>query len=855
MLTTLLYSQTSDDFEDGNFTANPAWTGTQNLFIVNSDYQLQLNDVEGNTAYLSTTTSIIDNTEWRIWVKLNFSPSANNNARFYIVSDNENPELPLNGYFLQFGEAGSDDAIELFRQDGIELTSVCRGNDGAISSSFETGVKITRTDGGLWKLYVDENGGIDYQLQSEGTDNTYTTTSFIDISCKYTSSNSSKMYFDNVYAGSIIIDNDPPILLSAIADSDTTISLVFNEYLNEESVAIVSNYSVNMSIGNPVNAYRDDEDGTIAHLTFSQKFTSGNNYTISVSGVKDLAENIMEPTQKEFIYYQPQPYDVVINEIMADPSPTVGLPDYEYLELYNTTSSPIDLDGWKLFIGSTEKEFDHKTIEPDSFLIVAKEIAFPELYQYGSFYGFSSFSLTNSGQTLELISKQGITISMITYSNIWYNNPEKEDGGWSIEQKNAKNVCSGSENWSASINPEGGTPGSTNSIANNMILLPEVKQITIADENILHITFNQNMNEESILNQLAYTVNGDIGNPKYVYTMVDEPQKAELYFENKFHTGLTYELTISKTIMNCMQLAMYADTIINFGIPETVMWNDIVINELLFNPWTNGEDYIEIYNRSAKICDLSELVIGSIKISPPNPPDTSYYNIVDDQFLFIPKTYMVLSISPDAVKDQYFTSNLNGFIRMEKMPSLNNDNGFIFIQNKQNITLDSLHYSEDMQFPMLNYFDGVALERINPDAASNDNNNWHSAAESVGFGTPAYQNSQYVSTIDIVSDEITIAPEIFSPDNDGYDDVINIKYKFDKPGYIMSVEIYNSNGYPIRKLINNEYLGTEGSISWDGINDNNSKAPTGIYIFYITVYDTDGNVKKHKKTGVLAVKL
>lgn len=855
MLTTLLYSQTSDDFKDGNFTTNPTWTGSQDLFIVNSDFQLQLNDTEENIAYLSTPSNIIEETEWRIWVKLKFSPSGNNNAKYFLVSDNKTIENSLNGYYLQFGEAGSDDAIELFRQNETEITSVCRGRDGAISSKFEVGVKVTRTEGGLWKLYVDENGGVDYQFQAEGFDNTHTTTSYIGILCKYTSSNSTKMYFDNVYAGPIIIDNDPPILQTAVADSDSTLALFFNEYLNEESAAIISNYSVNMLIGNPVNAFRDNDDGSITHLVFSQKFISGNNYTISVSGVKDLAENTMEDTQKEFTFYRPQPYDIVINEIMADPSPTVGLPDYEYIELYNTTSSAIDIDGWRLVIGTTEKEFLQKAILPDSFLIVSKEIAFPEFYTYGDFYGFSSFSLTNSGQTLELISDEEITISKISYNNTWYNNPDKEEGGWSIEQINHQNICSGSENWSASTNPEGGTPGKRNSIANEIILLPEVKQITIVDKNILHVVFNQNMDETSLTTLLNYSVNSEIGNPKYVYIMVDEPQKAELHFSDPFHEGFVYQLTIRKDIKNCMQLEMDADTIVEFGIPETAIWNDVVINEILFNPWTNGEDYIEIYNRSEKICDLSGLVIGSVKTSPPNPPDTSYYDIVSDQFLLIPETYMALTISPDAVKNQYFTSNPNGFIRMDKMPSLNNDDGFIFIQNKQNTFIDSLQYSEDMQFPMLNYFDGVALERINPDASSYDNNNWHSAAESVGFGTPAFQNSQYISTINSIPDEVTIVPEIFSPNNDGYDDVINIEYKFDKPGYIMSVEIYNSNGYPIRNLTSNEYLGTSGSISWDGINDSNSKAPTGIYIFYITVYDAEGNVKKYKKTGVLAVKL
>ena len=269
---------------------------------------------------------------------------------------------------------------------------------------------------------------------------------------------------------------------------------------------------------------------------------------------------------------------------------------------------------------------------------------------------------------------------------------------------------------------------------------------------------------------------------------------------------------------------------------------------------TGGEDYIELYNRSDKVIDLSTLLLGSIKESPPNPPDTTLVSIVDNQLLFLPDDYALLTVSPNAVKNQYITTNPDAFIQVDPFPSYNNDDGKVLLISYDEVVIDSFSYSEDMQFPLLVYYDGVALERINPEVSSNDDNNWHSAAESVGFGTPGYLNSQYVSNTD-EGDDIIIEPEIFSPDNDGYDDVIGIKYKFDTPGYVMSVTIFNAEGYPVRKLVNNEYLGTKGSVSWDGIQDDNSKAPVGIYVFFITVYDVEGNVKKYKKTGVLATKL
>lgn len=854
LLSNLIFSQTSDDFADGNFNENPEWKGTTEFFKVNTNFQLQLNGTEEGISYLSTINSMIDLTEWRCWIKLSFSPSGNNNARYYLVSSNENLLDPLNGYFLQFGEPGSNDAIELFRQDGNEIISVCRGTDGILSSSFEIRVKITREDGGRWKLYVDQLGGEDFNFEAEGVDNTYSQTSFLGYFCKYTSSNSSKMYFDDIYAGPLIIDNEPPVLLSISSNTDSTTTLQFNEILSEESAAVTNNYKVDNGIGPPTIAYRDEIDASIIRLVFNSKFELGINYNMSVSGVKDLAENIMNPQELEFSYYQPQPYDIVINEIMADPTPVVGLPEFEYIELYNQTETIIDLNEWTLLVGTSEKKFEDITLEAGSYLILAKISAESELGLYGNFYGFSSFSLTNSGQTVELISNHGATISKVSYSDGWYNDPNKEDGGWSIEQKNASNFCSGSENWAASNDNKGGTPGSINSVHNNVILLPQLSSLEIYSDNIIQLYFNQNMNEESLNNSNAYLVNEGVGIPTYVYTYYDEPNKVELYFDKEFNQGTKYELTISKSIMNCMGIQLTNDTIVVFGLPDIAEYNDIIINEILFNPWTGGEDYVELYNSSEKVLDLSTLQIGSIKESPPNPPDTTIVGIIDNQLMLLPGEYLLLTVSPVSVLNQYTTTNPDVFIKVDPFPSYNNDKGKVLLISYDAVVIDTFSYFENMQFPLLIYTDGVALERINPDVTTSDNNNWHSAAEAVGFGTPGLVNSQYVSNIN-TKDEIIIEPEIFSPDNDGYDDVLNIKYKFDSPGYMMSVTVFNAEGYQVRELTNNEYLGIDGTVSWDGIQDDNSKAPIGIYVFYISVFDIEGNVKKYKKTGVLATKL
>lgn len=848
-----LNAQVHDNFEDGDFTQNPVWTGSQEYFQVNNSNQLQLNDDAERISFLSTTNSMLENTEWRFWVKLSFSPSSNNYARIYLVSNQEDITQPLNGYFLQLGESGSSDAIELFRQNGTETTSVCRGTEGLIATSFTIRIKVIRDDLGLWKVFVDPQGGENFIPECEGIDNTLTATSHVGFYCKYTVSNSTKFYFDDVYTGDIIIDNTPPVLISAVPDTDLSLQLQFDEAVSQGSSETLTNYFVNEGFGNPVLASLDGSEPSIVHLQFENPFVSGQSYMIDVSGVEDLSENVMQATEMSFSYYQPQAFDIVFNEIMADPSPTVGLPDYEYLELFNRSSNSINLNGWSLTIGSSEKVFSPVVIDSGGYLIVASDEAEALLGSYGPFYGFSSFSLTNSGQSLLLYDDMGMPISEIEYDDSWYNDPNKEDGGWSLEQINPDNICSGGENWTASTDVRGGSPGEQNAADSQTVFHPELAHFSMIDVQTLQLIFSQRMAEESLREKSYYTVDQSINHPSELVTFTEEPKKVELIFENEFTAGTIFQLMISKQLQNCKGLEMEADTTVSFGIPAVAETSDILINEVLFNPWTNGVDYVEIFNNSDKVIDLQTLQLGTVKNSPPNPADTSFYSIANIQTLLIPGAYLLLTSSPDAVKSQYLTSNPDGFLKVDPFPSYNNDEGEVLLKTTTQ-TIDAFSYNEDMHYPLLNYVDGVSLERTRFDSPTQDENNWHSAAESVGFGTPAYQNSQYIPP-ESANDEITLIPEIFSPDNDGYDDVIGIQYQFDQAGYVMTVNIFSSSGQLARQLVNNEYLGTSGAINWDGIQDDNSKAPIGIYVFFIQVYDLQGNVKKYKKVGVLASKL
>ena len=223
-------AQFYDSFSDGNYTNNPAWSGDTSHFKVNVQHQLQTKDTIAGKAYLSTPANLssLANIQWSFYIHLGFPPSANNNARVYLTSDSTNLENGLHGYFLQFGEALSLDAVELFRQDDTVLTSVCRGNNSEIAAAFYLGVKVTRDSTGFWQLLVDTAGGTNYILEASATDITYNTSAWFGVVCKYTTSNAVSFYYDNFNVSSSLCNlgvSSANTNVSCFGDSTGTASI------------------------------------------------------------------------------------------------------------------------------------------------------------------------------------------------------------------------------------------------------------------------------------------------------------------------------------------------------------------------------------------------------------------------------------------------------------------------------------------------------------------------------------------------------------------------------------------------------------------------------------------------------
>jgi hypothetical protein len=212
---------------------------------------------------------------------------------------------------------------------------------------------------------------------------------------------------------------------------------------------------------------------------------------------------------------------------------------------------------------------------------------------------------------------------------------------------------------------------------------------------------------------------------------------------------------------------------------------------------------------------------------------------------------MVVTTNAGWVKANFITKNPGAFAVVGTTPSFNDDKSSVIILNAQGNIMDELNYTDKWHFKLLDNKEGVALERIDYDAPTQSQDNWHSAATSVNYGTPTYKNSQFHIN-DGVQGEIKITPEIVSPDNDGQDDFATIDYRFPEAGYVASITIFDASGRPVRYLQRNALCGTNGSFRWDGLGDKSQQLATGVYVLFTEVFNLNGKKKQFKTPIVVA---
>ena len=545
------------------------------------------------------------------------------------------------------------------------------------------------------------------------------------------------------------------------------------------------------------------------------------------------------------------PYQVVIDEIMADPTPPVGLPNAEFIELRNVSTKAVNLNGWRIGdAGGFAGIAVNFILQPDSFVIICANSAAASFSAFGAVIGVSNFpSLDNDNDELYLRSKEGATIHAVAYNTSWYQNVVKNQGGWTLEMIDTRNPCGGFSNWSASIDLKGGSPGRKNSVdAVNADQQPPVLLNAFAIDSVnLVLRFDEPLDSAKAAVAGNYNISNGLGGPQQASAVPPIFDKVQLRATVALAKNKVYSI-IARNITDCSGNAIGAYNQAKLGRAAVADTFDIIINEILFNPKPDGADYVELYNRSNAIIDLKDSYIATRSSAGAisTPKQVSAFNR-----LLFPGEYLVVTDDGPAVKKQYLAKAPLAFAAIASMPSLPDDKGDVLLLNAHGKILDELSYDAHWHFKLINNDEGVALERIDYNKPTQDAANWHSAATSAGYGTPGYQNSQFRQDI-AVQGSISINPVVFSPDNDGFDDFLTISYQFPDPGYVCNITVFDAAGRPVQYVIRNSLCSQQGTFRWDGLGQQNNKLPVGVYVVVTEVFNLQGKTKRFKQAVTLA---
>lgn len=266
----------------------------------------------------------------------------------------------------------------------------------------------------------------------------------------------------------------------------------------------------------------------------------------------------------------------------------------------------------------------------------------------------------------------------------------------------------------------------------------------------------------------------------------------------------------------------------------------LLVSELLYQPLAHEAEYVELYNNSDTPVELSGFHI----VRWVGDSLGRHYEL--PQHTVAAHDYVALTKDAASVSANYKVLHPGNLVECQ-LPAYPNSGGTVIVSTADSMVVDRFDYSPDMHSRLLHDKAGVSLERRSFGRPTGEFSNWFSAASTSGYGTPGYANSQ---STEYLAEETSFAlsSTLLSPDGDGYQDELSIEYELPDGGIAARCEIYDAHGIAVRRLLNNDLLGTRGRIIWDGSDNNKRLLPQGQYIIQLILFDATGTRQTLRRT-------
>ncbi|PCJ80344.1 MAG: hypothetical protein COA49_08905 [Bacteroidetes bacterium] len=402
--------------------------------------------------------------------------------------------------------------------------------------------------------------------------------------------------------------------------------------------------------------------------------------------------------------------ELTITEVFVDATPSIGLPEVEWIEVLNTSARVIDIEGCGFsFESGVSDSGQAQSITPynswdglispyERFLICTSPYpSTNNIFDQGYFALASGFSnLSDNGMTLTILRPDGTLIDQISYNRTWWHEESLSARSTNIIHPGG---CGLPENWRPSYSSFGATPWQPSFLEGpaSMSYVP------------LEITPHQRTSHK-----VVFVIQPCIDPLSNIQARLShEDEATELIFENPYWVmNRISPLPRGKPLHIILEGAKLCSNGQNVNgevhdwIPTLPpKWGDLVISEFLTNPAPDSPwgEWIEIVNISGRTIDLEGLQLNSGYLLSSNILEA-------DSFLIL---------SPENLSVWSSLSRNSGTL------TLSMDDHFIDIVNYSKCFHDDSEKADG----------GFSLERVNFHAKSNDPQNWVSG---VGFfgGSP-----------------------------------------------------------------------------------------------------------------------
>ncbi len=854
-------AQVHDNFADGDFTSQPMWIGDAAAWTVapfGDDAALNTNgSAVSDTIYLATASQAAYG-KWSFTFSFSEVNLSNyNGVRVFLMADTSNLEGIVNGYFVQFGTNNTDE-IRLYRQDGrsSERLELGRGSHPALLKTTSTlNIEAARSHNDEWTLTVAGDTIL------SALDGKYRSSAYFGVWVKHTRSTARAYFFDDIDVEALPDDSDftPPALVRATPTDSIHLTVAFDEPAMGCRADL---YTISPGIGKPADVLDCLPD--VANASFTLALPSpllrGASYNLTATGVRDVHGNVLTEGSAAFFFGEvdaPKPRDLVINEINYAPSSD----ELEFVEVYNRSTRTLDLREVCLSDARRQAAFcvsDDLLLNPSEHLVFARNEqalthAFPAIRAVSA----GAWPVLNNTGDAVYLSLHTTTLDSVVYSGNWGKD------GLSLERKDPSGPSNYRGNWGASISPLTATPGTQNSL-----FAPDTQAP------ILHFA------EETISGHIAVFLNEPLDPSSILETsfLADDQQAIRVFAISDTSYGVEFRagrIPDLMTVRNVKDEAGNTITPASMPVAHLMRTGQVVINEIMYDPLmsqTNAStpqtEFIELVNTSEHAVSLR----GAMFFSADSVSEGSgMMSLTKAPVMLGPHEFAIVVSLPDGAPSQDMRSLLSlafpasapTLQRAVLLPvqwitprGLNNNGETLRLLRRDSLEIDLVSYQPSWHSQTVAQFTstrGISLERIDPLSSSDEASNWGSSVSPDG-GTPGRENTLTSKhDTESVSRGIEIEPATFSPDGDGMDDVAVIRFALERPVNVVRVRIFDATGRLIRALAEAHLTGSEGSLTWNGEDNNGSVARAGIYVVLLEAVRSDtGRVEVHKEPVVLA---